>query len=611
MLRATDHDTENKLRNLRKEQPNYDVMWNKIRLEADKRGSGWQTSEDLSRSNSNRRKRWILPIAYASLAAVIVIGAAASQGYWKSLQPEASASAVGQALEAQAEVDGIVLKVNNVVQGGERRFGQSDAEEQMKLHVSLSGLSDEDIQIAAFDKSSITDLDTGKKLDMQMAEFNIGDVRNVEDWQNNRTLNTLSVVTGDFNSTPGEHRYRLEMSDLWMIRHTKVPIEGKLKSGQEYTVLPDQDFKIKVTDIDWDASKKTLKVKFLPNSNAPQLDTEDENLFTMDRMSTISLQSGDKQISYSGFSAPDRSKTSDGLWEGEYVIREGLTEDQLSDLTMTYSYPEKVRAIKGPWNIDFTLDSSKSEIPTETVPIQDARDFTAQSGWTLGNALIDPYSIAIPVYRGEKSRALQDGEIVRFANISLTDGVVTMSGMQDPTPDTIQQQERENEQEFIKFGIQGMAKNDKQDQMTYDYWDSYDFRGKPLTASFDGAWIAHIEPNHWTKIDAPTAEQETVSDTLAEDKQVQYLVHRKGKDVFLQTRVPEGLWIYEGTSLQVDGQVYKFDENAIEEQSVQDEQGNYHRVDVYRNIPEGKEFAIQMLGYGTLDPTKKAKVVIR
>ncbi|WP_172251846.1 hypothetical protein [Saccharibacillus deserti] len=605
MLRVTDKETEQKLRGLRKENPNYDAMWNRIRLEADKRESGWQEHRPQPQPRRTRRK-WTMPAACASLAAVIALGAAASQGYFESLVPEVQSAPLGQSVGVQAEAEGIVLKLNNVVQGTDRSFGESEAKGKMMLDFSLGGFGSEDLQVAGFDRSSITDLDTGKKLELSMGEFNTDDVRSIEDWETGRTLNTSARVTGDFNQAEGPHRYRLEVSDLYMIRRTTVPVKGKVKLGEEYTVLPDQDFKMKITDIRWDKKQGLLHIKFRPNENMPKLEAQDDTLLAMDRGNSVGLKLGDREIGWSSWS--EGSETTEV--EGSYSVK-GITEDQLSDMTMTFTYAEPVRVVEGPWTLDFALDPSKAAVPTETVPVEDDSALTGQTGWKLGDAMLDAYGVTIPIDRGTDDRLLRDGQIVNYGNITLTDGEVTTSGSQDPTPDMRMNQYRSDEQEFIKFGVQGMMRNGNENKMTYDYWESYDFRNKPLTATFSGAWIAHIDPDRWVSLGIPTAEERTVADTLADGKKVEYIVHRKGKDVYVAIKVPDYASLYEGTRLRVDGRDYAYDTEPTEENSIQDAQGNYSRVDIYRNVPEGGKFEINLLAYGTVDNTKDAKVVIR
>lgn len=613
MLRATENETEKKLRGLKKENPNYDAMWSRIRLEADKRGSGWQEQTAAPLRKESPKKRWVMPVACAALAAVIALGTAASQGYLEQWIPDAKAAPLGQSIGAQAEVDGIILKVNSAVQGTDRSFGQDEAQERMMLDFSLSGFGNEDVRVAAFDRSSITDLDTGKKLELTMGDFNTNDVRSLDGWANSRTLNAISTVTGKFNQAEGLHRYRLEMSGLYMIKRATVPIEGKVKLGQEYTVLPEQDFKMKITDIQWDQKQGLMTMKFLPNENRPRLDTEDSSTLAMDRGNSISLKLGDQEIGAASWSERDEPIAGEET-EASFNVS-GLTEAQVADMTMTFHYAEPVRVVEGPWIVDFTLDPSKAEMQTETIPVQDASELTEQTGWTLGGAQLDAYGVTIPVDRNtaepELKSKLQDGQIVSYSGISITDGEVTASGLQDPVPGLAINQGRENQQESIKFNIQSLRRNATANQMTYDFWDSYDFRNKPLTVTFDGAWIAHVDPDHWTPIGIPTEEEQTFADTLSDGTPIEYIVSRKGEDVLVELEVPEGVNLYEHTKLRVDGKDYTFDPFPLDYGSVRDQQGNYNYVDVYRNIPEGEKFEINMQAYGTIDDSKNATVVIR
>lgn len=611
VLRATENETEKKLRELRKENPNYDAMWSRIRLETDKRDSGWQEQTAAPVIKESPKKKWLMPAACAALAAVIAVGAAASQGYLESFLPDAKAAPLGQSVGVQAEAEGIVLKLNHVLQGTERSYGTEQPEERMTLDFSLSGFGDEDVQIAEFDQSSITDLDTGKELELSMGDFNKDNTHSIEDWAANRTLNTSAKATGAFNEAEGMHRYRLETSGLYMIRRTSVPIEGKVKLGQEYTVLPDQDFKMKISDIKWDQKQNRMTVKFLPNKNVPRLDTKDSSTLKMDRSNEVSLQLGDRNLSPSVWSEPINSELGVSEMEGEYNIR-NLTEDQISDMTMTFHYAEPVRVIEGPWTLDFTLDPSKAEIPTETVPVADDSELHEQTGWTLGDTLLDTYSIAIPVNRNTEERSLQDGQIVEYGQISLTDGEVTVSGSQYPVRGLENYGDRENEQEFIKFGVQGMTRNATAGQMTYDYWDSYDFRGKPLTATFSNAWVAHRHDDYWKEIAIPTKEEHSTTDTIPEGLPIKYIVHREGSNVLVQTQLPEGMIAYEGIRLNVDGKFYAHDTDKFAQNSVQDpDTGYYNNVYIFENVPEGQKFELGLQMYGTVDNTKNAKVIIR
>lgn len=606
MLRVTDRETERKLRSLRKEKPNYDAMWNRVRLEADKRESGWQEHVAAPVLQSPPRRKWLMPTACAALAATIALGAAASQGYFESRYPQAQATPIGQAVGVQAEADGVTLKLNNVVQGTVRDFGTTAPDSKMMLDFSLLGFGDEDVQVAGFDRSSITDLDTGKKLELSMGDFNTDDVRSTEDWKAERRLNTSARVTGAFNPAPGPHRYRLEMSDLYMIRRTTVPIEGKVKLGEQYTVLPDRDFKMKITDIQWDNKQGLLNIKYLPNANVPKLDAQSDLLLAMDRGNSVSLKLGDRELGWSSWSeGEDVAEV-----EGSYNIK-GLTEDQLSDMTMTFTYAEPVRVVEGPWTLDFTLDPSKAQIPTETVPVQDDSALTEQTGWKLGDALLDAYGIAIPLDRRTGDRSLRDGQIVQYGSIKLTDGEVTLSGSQDPVPGIAVGRGREQEPEFVKFGIQSLERKEPANPKTHDYEESYDFRGRPLSAIFGSAWVAHIDPDRWVPLDVPTAEEWTTTDTLEDGKQVEYTVHREGTDVLVEIAVPDYVNLYEGTRLRVDGRDYAYDTQPSAQSSIRDAEGRYNRVDVYRSVPEGKRFELNLQAYGTVDDSKDAKVIIR
>ncbi|GGN98868.1 hypothetical protein [Saccharibacillus kuerlensis] len=605
MLRITESDTEKKLRELRKENPNYDAMWNRIRLETDKRGSGWQEQTAAPDNKESLKKKWLMPAACAALAAVIAVGAAASQGYLENLLPDAKAAPLGQSVGVQAEAEGVVLKLNQVLQGTERGYGTEQPEERMTLDFSLSGFGDEDVQIAEFDQSSITDLDTGKKLQLSMGDFNTNYIDSIEDWAANRTLNTSAKATGAFNEAEGMHRYRLEMSGLYMIRRTSIPIEGKVKLGQEYTVLPDQDFKMKISDIKWDEKQNRMTIKFLPNKNVPKLDTKDSSTLEMDRSNVVSLQLGDRDLGPSSWMAPIDSELVVSEMEGEYNIR-GLTEDQISDMTMTFHYAEPVRVIEGPWTLDFTLDPSKAEIPTETVPVADDSELNEQTGWTLGEAHFGAYGGIITLDRGKTVVSLEDGEIVNYSSISLTDGKATFSGSQDNVPGLKTTKNNGNPQEIISFSTEGGMAVEAEETIA-----SYDFRNKPLTLSFSNAWVAHNHPDHWKVIGIPTEDEQQVTDALPDGTQIKYKYHRKGKDVLVEREVPEGTDVYEGTRLRVDGKEYSFDPFPGDEGHVRDQEGNYHYVDVYRNVPEGETFEIGIGVYGTIDPTKNAKVIIR
>ncbi|OWA34324.1 hypothetical protein B9G55_18605 [Saccharibacillus sp. O16] len=610
---TTEKETERKLRNLKRETPNYDAMWSRIRLEADKRESGWQ-EKVVPMKKASPKKRWMLPVACASLAGVIALGAAASQGYFESVQDETKAAPLGQSVGVQTEVEGLILKLNSAVQGTYRKVSPSEGVERMILDLSLSGFGSEDVRMAAFDQASITDLDTGKKLSINMGDFNTNDNGSIEDWAASQKLNTSAEVTGDLSKTEGNHRYRLELSDLYMIKRVNVPITGKVKLGEEYTVLPDRGFNMKITDIRWDQKQGFMKIKFLPNQNVPRLDTQNPATLGMDRGNYVSLKLGDRNLEYSGWSEPVNLKAGVDEVEGEYDVR-GLTEDQVKDMTMTFNYAETVRKVKGPWTIDFTLDSSKVQIPTETVPIADDSELTEQTGWTLGDAQLDAYGVKIPLNRNtadaKPGDRFKDGQVLNYTQISLTDGKVTAVGIQEPMPGINPLEPNQKVQEYFQFGTQGMEANQAGDSKTYDAWSSYDFRGKPLTVTFSGARVAHVDADRWVSLGQPTLEEKTITDTLFGGGQVQYTVHRKGKDVIVETEVPEDTLVYEGTRLRVDGQDYTFDPSKTDESAVRNGKGYYNRVDVYHNVPEGEKIELNLLAYGTLDDTQKATVIIR
>ncbi|MDO3408501.1 hypothetical protein QWJ34_01835 [Saccharibacillus sp. CPCC 101409] len=605
MLRTADSETEKRLRGLRKERPNYDAMWNRIRLEADKRNSGWQ--EHVAEPEPRRpRRRWVVPAACASLALVIALTAAVSRDYWENWSSQAVAAPLGQSIGAQAEAEGIILKLDQAVQGT-NRINVEEAEEKMNLNFSLSGFGSEDIRQAAFDKQSITDLDTGKKLSLTMGEFDTNYVQNL-DWETGRTLRTSSQVRGEFSELEGLHRYRLELADLYMIRRTSIPIEGKLEEGAEYTVMEDRDFKIKVTDLEWDKKQGFLKIKFNSNGNDPTLDTEDETTLAMDRGSSIILKLGDQEIPV-GTSASTNGQAD---IEAMYNVSK-LSPDQLDDMTLIYNYAEPVRKVGGPWIIDFSLDSSQAVIQTETVPILDDSELTEQTGWTMNEAQLDAYGVRIPIDRNADGpvKRLEDGDIVAYGNIVLTDGKMHVSGWQTyPVPGLVTSRGRENEEDSLEFNVNSLAEWNEE----YTPRESYDFRNRPLKVQLTHARVAHRDDDHWIDVGIPGTQEQEFSDTLPDGTVITYTVQRKGPDVRVEIDIPEeaSISLYEGTRLRVDDKDYAFDPYPMgeDEGGVRDEEGNYNRLDVYRDVPEGRKFELNLGAYGTIDLSKNAEVII-
>lgn len=578
MSQITEQHIQQKMRSLPDGSPNYEEMWSRIRLEVERRRSGWseQTETVPERTVFSRARQWTL----AASAAAVIATAAGTAVYLEQRQaePEAiTADPAGQRVDASAEVDGVKLSLDNAVIGS----SIVEAQKRMVLKMSLSGLEDQKFDYASFKESQITDLDSGKQI---AADFGNFDARAGVD-----PLKLAEYITENLPAAGEKKRYRIVMRDLYLTGRFETPLAGTPAAGQEYIVVPDQDLRVKLTAYNRVLNGAKLNVEYEANQAEPMPEDYDPKRLNYESSSYLIAKSGDKILKPSSIEWKKETKS-------QSFDLKSLTSQERNNLQFVYSYAQTVKKVEGEWSIDFTVEGSTATAAAESVPIPDTAALEERTGMTLAEAQVTLFEVRIPVTREDDSSVLQDGKFMYYNRMILQAGEFETKGMQAPIPG-------------LPYNpIEGVTTDAETMYFNFRGYQLQDLAKEPLTLKLRDALVARVYPDIWTEIQPPSDKVQAAGENMPDGSVMAYKIVRKGKDLQITTPTGGKFYLVTGTRLKVDGQTYEPDPK----QSYYRDTGKTgFRMDVFKNVPEGSEFAINAGTYGVYDSSRDIDVQIR
>ncbi len=578
MSQITEQHIQQKMRSLPDGSPNYEEMWSRIRLEVERRRSGWseQTETVPEKTVFSRARQWTL----AASAAAVIATAAGTAVYLeqRAAEPEAiTADPAGQRVDASAEVDGVKLSLDNAVIG----YQQTDGTTQMALQMSLSGLEGQAFDDAAFQTATLTDVDSGTSTPIE-AFFNVD--------EGSDRLTLTRYIQENLPAAGEKRQYRLKMTDLHVNDRVEVPLENPAE-GKSYEIIPADDFRFELSAYRWTAKDTKLSLEYRTNHAEPVPDIYDSQKHEtqVQHRGFIWAKNGDTVIKPKESRYGENGKT-------EFFDFGNLTGQERNNLQFVYSYAQTVKKVEGEWSIDFTVEGSTATPAAESVPIPDTAALEERTGMTLAEAQVTPFEVRIPVTRQDDSSVLQDGKFMYYNRMILQAGEFETKGMQAPIPGLPYNpiEGVTTDGETMYFGFRG---NQLQD-----------LAKEPLTLKLRDALVARVYPDIWTEVQPPSDKVQAAGENMPDGSVMAYKIVRKGKDVQITTPTGGKFYLVTGTRLKVDGQTYEPDPK----QSYYRDTGKTgFRMDVFKNVPEGSEFAINAGTYGVYDSSRDIDVQIR
>ncbi|OWA34327.1 hypothetical protein B9G55_18625 [Saccharibacillus sp. O16] len=574
MSQIANQQVAERLRSLPDGSPDYDKMWNRICLEVERRRSGWneQTGVAEHQTSASSVRRWMMA---ASAAAVLAIAGGTTAYFMHNLNNEAVAPAApaGQQIEASAQVGEVKLTLRNAVIG--RRF--FDEEDRLALQLNLSGLNNRPFDYAAFRKGTLTDLDSGQNISLTSMGF---DARKGID-----NLNVTQYVQDNLPAAGEKRHYRLVMNDLYLTGRSEVPLNGEIKQGQTYNVLPEQNLKIKLTSYEWLSNQTKLNVAYQAMGTEP-LPQDYDPAGGYEGSSYLTLKNGDQTIPLSSSMADDQGKLE------SFMLQDlKLTEQERKNLRLVYSYAETVDKIEGEWTIDFTVEASKAATQTYSISLNDQQAFEDRTAMKISPMKVSPFGVEIPIVRQHPNSTWENGQFLYYGKMTLEGDGIQAMGIQRPLPTNKEARDRllTSPSQLIYFEL-----GDDQIQ---------DLSGQPLTLKLRDAMLYHKYPEVWTPISAPQAKAgDHTKDTMPDGSVMDYQVTRIGEDdVQVQVRGQGQFELISGMLLQVDGRSYK--PNA-ERSEIAEEGDRVIFTEVFENVPQGSNFSINPGAYGVHDPSR-------
>lgn len=590
MPRITDSAMENELRDLDDESPDYAAMRRRIILEADKRRSGWREGRPSGKLSVRRTRT--LSASAAMLAGAAVVGVLLLNPDMRpepAAAPESNPSEVlnaygapaGQALEASAEVDGIKLTIDNVIQG---HFENDDELEKRKdrlvLQMNLSGLVGSDADYAGFASTRLTNLDNGQTQELKGAGFDLSSgAENAQDSQ---------VLDGDWPAEGETGRYRFETSDLYKVKRQDVPLQGKVQDRTEYPISSLEGASLLLLDSRWDADTEQLTLNYELRGS----DLENEKSYPMsiteETRTQLLLNAGSTSI----------KPFSEGK-NGDVISRTynlyGMSEQERQSLTLTYSYAEKVEKIEGVWQVDFELDGKEAQERAVRITPENAAEIEAETGWKLGQANVGAYGVYMPIDRQPQDRALHEGLVLYYEKSTLlADGDEFAQGSHI-------NQQASHEQE-TSGGQEGLVFELLSEEMR-------DLTAGPLAIRLQNARVVRQAPEGFrTSLAVPQQQEQEVETKLPDGSLVHYRYSRQGDDLRVVTETDNGVHLLDTPVLNVNGADVDPDPDASYEDYRSE--GDY-RVDVYRNVPQDIDPSIGLEFYSRIDPSLDMQIVLR
>ncbi|WP_172251852.1 hypothetical protein [Saccharibacillus deserti] len=282
-------------------------------------------------------------------------------------------------------------------------------------------------------------------------------------------------------------------------------------------------------------------------------------------------------------------------FEGRLPVDGESREYRLTLKNPTYSTAQTIDSLQGDWTIEFTVKGEQAASATYTVPIEDQATFEDRTGMKLGEAQISPFDIRIPVTRTQDSSA-DSGEFMYYKNSTLKVDNIGLKGQWTPLPGSAQ----------IQLGLDPNAP----ETLHFNLVDNSleDVRDSSLTLQLRNAVIQRSYPDIWTPMAPPGEKVQSISETLPDQNVIAYKVKREGLDIHVNMPIKNDLSMISGTRIQVDGKTYKRSESESYSKYTGD---TGFQVDVFKNVPEGSEFSINMGTYGVYDSSRDIDVQIR
>ena len=576
VLRITEQQIRQGLRGLPDGSPDYEAIWQRICTEVKLRRSGWNEQPGLpaEKPTASRARRWVIA---ASAAAVVAASGGTAVYFDHAANRVRTAADAGQKLEAYAEAEGVRLTLNNAAIGRQ----PLTEEEQMSLRMSLRDTAGRSFELAEFGESTLTDLDTGQKLEIS------GTKRNIfrRDAQGEDPVLT-QYFSGSLPAAGETKRYRLTMKDLFFNQTVETPLEGEFAAGNEYVAIPEEDLKIKITAYDWVSGGDRLNLKYEANRDWPDSQSGDLPSVFAKEPGKIVIKNGEKPLTSPVWGSIGAEQTWSRNTSFTFRKPEG---QQIEDLSFAYAYVKTIDKANGEWTIDFAVEGSQAAESDYTLKIDGQQALEERTGMTLPEAVVSPFEVSIPVNRQEGNDGLSRGQFLFYRDILLQVGDLEIPGFQAPIPG----------QPYVPPGIDPKSPENITFNLVPDA--VADLSGKSLTLKLRNAVVVNEYPDVWTAIEPPGDQSQSFSEIMPDQSVMAYKVTRKGKDVHVQTLTENKFYLIGGTRLKVDGRMYESDPN--ETSSKYDGDFGY-RTDVFKNVPEGSDFSINAGPYGVYDSSR-------
>lgn len=596
MSRITDPATEQELRELDDDHPDYASMRRRILLEVDKRRSGWK-SEGISTEKSTKKRSLRRGLSVSAGAGVLACAAVAGVLFWQTDSATEPASTVtpnlsetskaytapaGQALEASATVDGIKLTINNLIQGHFQ--GNSTTEKQsdrLVLQMSLNGLDVPDAEYAGFASTRLTDLDSGKTQEWKGASF---DLR-----QGMQSVSDSQVFDGNWAEEGQTRHFRFETSDLYTVRRHDIPLEGAIRAGTEYAIPSLQGASVLLVDSQWDEAQGLLTLNYkLQGTDAYTLPSPPESLLS-ETQTQLLLNTGTRTI------ASTSGTWGDNNFSMNYELY-GMSDQERQALTLTYSYAEMVEKVEGVWQVDFTLDGTKAQERAVQIMPENASDIERKIGWKLGQADVSAYGVYLPIEREPQDRKLHDGLVLYYEkSVLVAEGFESRQGEHAEHPSLLSSGQAVQGQEALAFRFMSEAMRN--------------LSTGPLAIRLQNAVVVREAPEEFgTVLAAPTQQEQQIDANLPDGSVLHYRYLREGDDLKVITETENSLHLLEAPVLNVNGETYPADSQSSYEHYRPD--GDY-RVDVYPNVPQNADPELRLGLYSQIDPSLDTEIVLR
>lgn len=313
---------------LRNESPNYESIWQKVELETRRRQSRWNPEKEKKTRHQHKWK-----VAALGLVGACCVGIAAVQMDWipSSMTASLSTTSIVQKIGAKAEDEGIQYTIDTATF---KKY--MDETNYVQLKLGIDGIKRSDFKYANFKKSVLTDLESGKKFSIMANQFTIAD-----------GLEASTDIVLD-HMKPGEHHFRLQLRDLYLIDKKEIPIKGTILPGKKYKIPANPPLSIKVKQFDWSNSNKKLIFKYAMLPDTPENNTMKLMSGSMDEASYITIKSEDPKPEINSISSEP-----DGVLQEFHFS--SMTDQQRKQVQLSYIQGSVVQKISGYWCLDFSI----------------------------------------------------------------------------------------------------------------------------------------------------------------------------------------------------------------------------------------------------------------